>query len=291
MRFFSRFHPLVLLIYFAGIIGVSMFTMNPFLSLTAIAGGLCFKLMLKGERIIRDIIFYLIFLVVAACINPVFSHNGQTVLFFVNDTAVTKESIIYGVCAALMMISVLCWFSCFSIVMTSDKIIYLFSGVSPTLGLVLSSALKFVPSMTGKYREIYAAQKSLAGSKRGLKAQMSLAVNSFSALITWAIEHTADSADSMSCRGYGIGKRSSFTLFRYTAADVFFMIFCLCTYIFMFGIMKFSQTDFLFYPKIVTPRSDIFYNAFTILWVAMSAVPLAFEITGELKWKLLKRKI
>lgn len=283
MKSFSYFHPIVLIIYFAGIIGVSMFSMNPVMSLTAIAGGLIFKLMyIKPSQVIRDIIFYLIFAAVVCVTNPIFSHNGKTVLFFVGDMPVTMESVIYGGCGALMIISALCWFGCFGYVMTSDKIVYLFSGAAPTLGLVLSSALKFIPTMIRKYREIYNVQKRLSSEKQ---KKFLIAMRSFSALITWSIEHTADTAASMNSRGYGLKGRSSFSLYRFKISDFVFMIICLFMYSFVFFMIKLGETKFIFYPEIVYPKRSIGYVAFSFVWILMVMLPAFIEIRGEFKWK------
>ena len=42
----------------------------------------------------------------------------------------------------------------------------------------------------------------------------------FSILLTWALENGIITANSMEARGYGGGKRSSFTYFRWHTADV-----------------------------------------------------------------------
>jgi hypothetical protein len=48
------------------------------------------------------------------------------------------ESIVYGLAAAFMFVTVIIWFSCFNAVMTSDKFIYLFGKVIPALSLILA---------------------------------------------------------------------------------------------------------------------------------------------------------
>ena len=63
----------------------------------------------------------------AAAANPLFSHAGATMLFYLKDgNPVTLESIVYGLASGLMLAGVISWFSVFHEVMTSDKFMFLF---------------------------------------------------------------------------------------------------------------------------------------------------------------------
>lgn len=79
-------------------------------------------------------------LVITALINPAFSHQGVTILTYLpSGNPLTLESILYGIYAAFLLITVIAWFSCFNAVMTSDKFMYLSGGgIIPALSLVLS---------------------------------------------------------------------------------------------------------------------------------------------------------
>lgn len=74
-----------------------------------------------------------------AIINPLFSHAGATMLFYMKDgNPVTLESILYGIGAGVMLAGVVSWFSVFNVVMTSDKFMYLFGKAIPAASLLLS---------------------------------------------------------------------------------------------------------------------------------------------------------
>lgn len=55
----------------------------------------------------------------------------------------------------------LLWFSCFSQVMTTDQLVYLFGRIIPALALVLSMTLRFVPRFDRQLRKVSQAQQSL----------------------------------------------------------------------------------------------------------------------------------
>ncbi len=66
--------------------------------------------------------------------NPAFNHEGATILAYLpSGNPLTLEFIVYGLSAAVMMASVILWFSCYNAVMTSDKFVYLFGRVIPAL--------------------------------------------------------------------------------------------------------------------------------------------------------------
>ena len=96
-----------------------------------------------------------------AVTNPIFVHNGETILFFMNDNPVTLEAFIYGGAASLMIVSVLLWCRCYSAVLTTDKFLYLFGKVIPKLGLILSMAFRFIPLFKYQIRKINQSQKTI----------------------------------------------------------------------------------------------------------------------------------
>lgn len=58
-----------------------------------------------------------------------------------------------------MLACVLIWFSCFHEVVQSDKLVWLFGRLLPSLSLVLSMALRFVPRFTGQMKKTAEVQR------------------------------------------------------------------------------------------------------------------------------------
>ena len=73
----------------------------------------------------------------------------------------TLESILYGLAAAAMLVTVIGWFSCYNAVMTSDKFIYLFGRIIPSLSLLFSMVLRFVPRFKAQLKTVSAAQRCI----------------------------------------------------------------------------------------------------------------------------------
>ena len=135
MSEFKTYHPIVNFIYFVFVIGFGCFFMNPICLSISLISGLIYSVILKGKKAIRtNLIYMLPMLLVMALLNPAFNHEGVTILRYLPDgNPLTLESIIYGLCAAVMIVSVICHFSCYNEVMTSDKFIYLFGKIIPAM--------------------------------------------------------------------------------------------------------------------------------------------------------------
>lgn len=268
MRRFSDCNPIVITVYFLMASGIAMFSTDPAVYLLSLIGAvlLCFT---------RDVgksgkthLFSLGLFVLMALINPIVSHDGVTVLFFAGNNPVTLEAFIYGVCAALMIISVIYWFRSFSSIMTSDKLLYLFGALSPKLALVLSMSLRYLPLFRRQAQKIGATQKALGLYKEDNVIDDSKGkIRIFSIMLTWALENGIITADSMTARGYGIGRRSHFSLFRFTRQDVFLL--ATSTVLFAVTVLCLKDTTFTYYPAISAPplsaEAAVGYIAYGIL--------------------------
>ena len=135
MNEFKTYHPIVNFTYFAFVIGFSCFLMHPVCLGISLLSGFVYSVMLKGKKAILTNLLYMIPLIaITALVNPMFNHEGITVLEYLpDDNPLTLESIVYGISAAVMLVSIICHFSCYNEVMTSDKFIYLFGKIIPAI--------------------------------------------------------------------------------------------------------------------------------------------------------------
>ena len=204
---FSHLHPAASFVFFAAVITLTMLYMHPVLliiSLTAAAGYVC---ILKGARHFGKTLIYLVpFLLFMSALNALFNHAGVTPLFYLsNGNAVTKESLTFGFYASVMFSAVILWFECFNVVMTSDKLLCLFGRLSPSVSLLLSMALRFVPKFGRKIRSIDAARAQIGqgSAQGGFIRRVKNSMKVLSVTLTWALESSLTAANSMKSRGYG----------------------------------------------------------------------------------------
>lgn len=292
MRVFSKLHPAVQLVYFLSVISVVMFDQNPVMLLIAMISGLLICFALNTRAILKDLLFYAVVVIVATLSNPFFSQNGDTVLLFINDLPITLESLVYGFFIAVMLISVISWFKILSHTMTSDKFMYLFGRYFPNFALTISMIFKFIPQLKKQAENTKRIQQTLGQfSSDSLAHRFKSSIKIFSIVLTWSLENVLDTAASMKARGYGLGNRSSFSLYLFTISDFITLLFVLSLDIVVFLGIGLGKTKFGFYPTIgavdISGLALGVYFCFGILVL----LPFYLEFKENLKWKYYILKI
>ena len=286
---FSSLHPLVNFLFFALVIGFSMFLLHP-VSLTAsLLGAAAYLLNLNGKKSLRPVLGFLLPMAgMAALLNPAFNHEGTTILCYLpSGNPLTLESILYGLAAAVMLAAVVLWFSCYTAVMTSDKFVYLFGRLIPALSLVLSMTLRFVPKFRAQLSVVSDAQKCVGrGVSEGSGIQrIRNAVTIFSILLTWALENAVETADSMRSRGYGLPGRTAFSIYRLDERDrgaLGWLAFC---GLYLLSGWAAGALDFRYYPAVKGAELTPLAVSFQLAYAALCLTPVIFNITEDRKWK------
>lgn len=290
---FEKVHPITVFAYYAAVLLISMLTINPILILISYFGSIAFAISVFGfVNSLKSLAYSIPMAVMMALVNPLFVHKGETILFFLNNNPITKEAILYGVFASLMLMSVFYWCKTFSEIMTSDKTLYLFGSIIPKAGMVLSMAIAFVPKFKRKFTEIDEAQKALGiYSGKSYVDKIRSKARVFSILITQCFESSIETADSMKARGYGLKKRTHYSMFRFTASDAVLLIFTLVFGVFAVTLICCGAAGFEYYPAMtemtVGVRDIVLYSLFVFL-VGMSVFT---EVKEDLLWRYLKSKI
>ena len=290
MRSFSQLNPIVITIYFVAVLGIVMFCLNPIILSISLVGAVALNLIINGCKDGRSHMYSIVLFVILSLINPFVSHNGVTVLFVMNNKPVTFEALIYGIATAVMIVSVIYMFRTFSEIMTSDKLLYIFGGISPKLALILSMALRYVPLFNRQAKKVENTGKALGIYKEdnvvdNFKGKLRI----FGIMVTWALENGIITADSMAARGYGVGKRSRFYEFRIYMDDIIFLI--LCVVLSGFTIVGIKDIEFDFYPAIKMSELTITGVVGYISYGILVSLPIIIEVKESLKWKYLRSKI
>ena len=289
---FAGFHPAVNFAFFAVAIGLSMFLMHPVFLAISIIGSGAYLWYLHGVRGFFRQVWYLIpVMIFMALLNPLFNHEGVTVLFYLdNDKPVTLEAVCFGLASAAMMGSSILWFSSSSVVFTTDKIIYLFGRLIPSLSLLISMTLRFVPRFKEYLQKTMQVQKAMQPPKRKLET-LKLALTAFSATVTWAMEQSIVTADSMKSRGYGAAGRTAYSIYRFERRDlaVLLILLALCAGTVSPWFMGNMNWDF--YPAM---NGQLLGCAQIFSYLSFSGIclmPLIIDLTEDCKWNSLRSKI
>lgn len=292
---FSEYHPLVNFLYFGFVIGFSMFFMHPVCLMISLCCAVCYHIRLKGGKSVGFLLRYALpMMLVTAVVNPAFNHRGSVILCYLpTGNPLTLESILYGIASAVMLVSVLLWFGCYTAVMTSDKFVYLFGRIIPSMSLVLSMALRFVPKFRKQFEAVKEAQTGMGRdpANGSLLNRLRCALTCFSIMITWSLENAIETADSMKGRGYGLKGRTTFSIYTFTERDkAVFLWLCFCGFYLLSGSVS-GGLAWRYFPTIRGLLGEPLTISFEMIYFALCVTPVMIDRKEERVWKSLQSKI
>ena len=291
---FSKFHPAVNFAFFViAILSGVMFQHPVYLAVSLVGAG-AYYMLLNGRKGLKMLLLVLPLFVFITVINPLFNTYGEHVLFMLFGRPYTLEALCYGASAGGMLASMFLWFGCYNAVMTSDKFWGLFGGVAPSISLLLVMVLRMVPNLFRKVRQLSGARKSVgkgAAEGAGKKAKLQDGLLVLGALTSWAFEGGVVTSDSMRARGFGSGKRSSFNVYRFTAADTVCLVILgvLAAVVLFFAAKGAASAEYTPVLNVAPVKGS---NLIGLLaYCAFVFLPAALRIKEDIKWHSLRSGI
>lgn len=293
MKAFEKTHPFVLMCYFLLVLIMSMFIANPVIHILSLVGGIAFcSTFTTLKEKLSDVGFYVALAILITITNPIFSHNGETPLFFMNGNPITLEAFLYGGDMAVMLVAVMLWCKSCNRVMTSDKFVFLFGRIMPKLSIVMSIALRLIPLIKRQSHKINRSQKAMGiYSSESYTDRLLSAMGNMSVLTGWSMENAINTSNSMKARGYGLKGHTSYNQYRFKLKDI--SILCIIAVVVGFVIYGSvaGYTSFSFYPYITeinaTTTALAIYFAFGILVL----IPFFVEMEENIRWIYYRSRI
>lgn len=281
---FSKLHPLFHAAFFVLVFVFVLSVNNPFYSAIALLSSLLYGIRIRGRQIVSSVKFTAIMLIVVSLFNMLFAHYGEDVLFTIGDTKFTLEALFYGFNQGMVLSAVMLWFGAFSRVMDSERVVYLLR-FAPKIALIFSMVLGFIPRFTKKLEDIRDAQLGL-NSGEPPKKRLTQALNNFSALVSYSLESSIITADSMSARGYN-PKAVKPARFKIYTNDIVLICLVILLAICIIVNKAMGNIIFVFDPEIyVESFSALAYISFCV----MCFLPLIIDSWEDLLWKLSNAK-
>ena len=289
---FSKLHPTVNFIFFALVLVLSMFVMNPVCLAMSLVCAFVNAVYLNGIKTVKLCLkFILPMVLLVIIINPVFNHQGVTILtYFPWENPLTLESIVYGTASAALLSSVVLWFSVFNSVITSDKLVYLFGRIIPSLSLVLSIALRFVPKFSAQFKNVRNAQRCIGRdvSDGSLINRIKNGIRIISIMLSWSMENAIETADSMKSRGFGLKGRTAYSIYKFDRRDLIVLIILALLGISVSISAITGVIDFNYYPSIKGNLADVLSHATFFLYGILMLIPTILNAGEGIKWKRLR---
>ena len=202
---FETCHPVVPAVYFAGVIGIGVFVLQPVFAALSVAGALCFAVCCAGWRGALAQLRWQLPMVALVCLaNPLFSQSGVTVLCTLGPVTVRLEALAYGLCMGASLVSMLQWVANAARVLTEDRLLGLSGTSLPVVTTMASMAIQLVPQLRRRFGVVESARGACTAAKASRKGAR---VHASTVLMAWAMEDSLERADSMRARGWELGGR------------------------------------------------------------------------------------
>lgn len=290
-RSIKNYNPISILAFYICAVSVTMFMMHPFFTVLSFIGAVITCICTKSTGTIKTNLFLMGTFIVLSLINPIVYHNGKTILFFVNDNPITLEALLYGIFSSMMLITVILWFRSMSSILSDDSVMYIFGRFSPKTALIISMALRFVPLLRERWKKIQLAQKALGLYKEDNAADnIKAGARVTSVLAGGALEEGIITAESMSSRGYGTGKRTFYQRYFFDRKDWILTLISVIVFVYIIVLKLNKSVGISYYPEINIISKSLSVSAYAVYGVFV-LLPLVFEALEIIKWNYIKSKI
>lgn len=315
---FSRYHPVVNLIFYLLVLGTTMFQMSVGLVFISLFSAVVYYFMLKKTEGLKYCAVVVGIIIVSAIINPLFSHKGGTLLFYLfTGNPVTLESIIYGLISAIIIGAMLLWFSTFNQVMGVERILGAIGKVLPNVSLLITMIMRFIPQYTRHQRKVsmvnkvnkrnYGEKINLLNREKTEKENVIEACKkqkkkngidkiidsikegsrTFSITTTWALENSIYTADSMKARGFGTGRRTNYSNYKFQKRDYLLMGWLVNLWLVVVFSLEREKVYTYYYPFIQVKNNMVVYLMYGLLCLT----PVLINVKEEIRWLILKSRI
>lgn len=285
------YHPLVSFGYFIAVIAGTLLFIHPVFVLISLVCAILAAAFINGKKAFLGTLgFGIPMFVFIALANPLFNHRGATILFYLFDNPVTLEAVIYGIVSAGMMFAAVIWFTCYNTVVTSDKFIYIFGRILPSIALIVSMTLSLIPRLMAQVKIIADSQRSIGldWKSGSFKNRVRSGARVLSILVSWALEDAVITADSMKARGYGQHRRSNFSIFRFGKRDAIMMAVIILLFAAEIFAYASGRGTMEFYPAMVMPEIDFTDILIYVSYITLGILPIVIQMKEDRKWKRLK---
>ena len=291
---FSRFNPLVNLLYFIFTIGIAMFVMHPLFICVSLIAGISYSIYLNGFKAVKfNFLILLPMVILGMIINAAFNHEGVTILgYFPGGNPLTLESLEFSLAAGGMMMSVICLFTCMTSVLLSDKLMYLFGRLAPILALIFSIALRFSPLFADRFKKTLSANMNVSKAKKSsFTSKFKNAAITVSMMISWALKNAVDTADSMKGRGFGTTARSSYAKYKIDTRDICAIVCLTALFVSVCLLIFRGACEVYYFPLFYINSINTVESASILMYSLLCFAPIIINFTAGILWKYFRSKI
>lgn len=284
---FAMCHPMNQFLYFLMVMLPVFFTENVVVLGVSLAAALLTMLQCcgksEGGMLIKTGIFLLL---VFSLTNPLLTHDGNTVLFYLNGNRITLEALLHGTMSGMVFCAVLFWAAAMNRMITTEKYIYLFGRTLPKTGLLISMTMHYIPLLKQRFAVIHAAQCAMGRNReKTFFGRFFQQAKEFSILISYSLEEAIETADAMEERGYPGKHRTLYHRYVFTLHEKELFLWILLSGAAGLLMVLAPESRAWFYPYVHVPPVNGKIMVLGGMYAALLVTPLIMNLAGEKRWK------
>lgn len=293
-RGIHSFHPYAQFLYYTGATALVMLYKHPVFLFSGAVILIIFNFQLdRGKTLKKWLVMYFFLAGFFLVLNPFLNHRGTHILFYLGANPIMFEAIMSGIISFLSILTILILFTSYNLVITAERFLFIFSRWLPQWALLTMISMRFVPLLRRRLQEIENVQrgKGLSVTEGKLKEKVKNGVNLLQILLTWSLDEAVQTADSMSARGYGMMKRSTYNPYKMKGKD-----WLAISYLLIFAILGaiggwLGDGVLSIYPVMETLSLHGREWFYLIVFILFIGSPLMIEGKEEILWRFWKRNI
>lgn len=279
-------HPAVYIIYYLVLIIFAFLFNNPYYLISLLV---CVSVLITLQGISSEfknlIRFFIPMSLLIIILNPLVSHVGVTKIYLMGNYFITLEAVTYGIIMSLSLLIILLLFTSYSNAVSYQEMLYIFSKKFPNISMIIIMALRFIPLLNFRLSEVNKVfqfdQKHSNNEKKdeGKIDKLKNTAKMLAVVVSWSLEESMLTANSMKARGYGITQRTSYLSFKFRKIDYYFMVIVLVSALVCIAGLLQGQGRIEIYPQLNFSFSENIFNMyyFSFLILLLPLIYLEFK--------------
>lgn len=277
-------HPGIYICYYLILVLFAFIFNNPFFSITFLVLMIVLIYLQELGSEVKNILkLYIPMGLLIVILNPLFNKTGAHKLYLFSNFFITYEALIYGILMSISLLIVLLVFTSYNKSVSYQDMLHIFSKKLPIISMIIIMALRFVPLLNNRAREIAKINKlSLQNESFVNKARTMGKIMGIT--IAWSLEESMFTAKSMKSRGYGSFKRTSYLSYEFSKMDYFLsVLICCCVAILAYGLLN-GFGVIAIYPSIEFSFTQTPLNIYYFTFIVLLSPLICLELREALLW-------
>ncbi|EEN02319.1 Cobalt transport protein [Bacillus thuringiensis IBL 4222] len=244
----------------------------------------------NSEKIRKMLPSTIVFFFVVILFNSLLTHRGRTTLFWLGDSRIKLEAIMFGIVMGLLLVAVMFTFASYNDIISSHKFLYLFSRISPKVALLTMITVRFVPLFIRRLKKITLVQKTkgVQVDSGSIIERVKNGMQLLQVLLICSLEDALQTADSMQARGFGVTKRTTYIRYRMERRDWYTLNYLIILFIAAIVCSNYSGGKLIIYPKVESILFQQYDGMMFVVFTMFISLPIIMEGREWIWWRMQK---